>query len=197
MTRGTVRTSKRRRGVTLAEVVIAAMILGFLLAATANLYQVGFRQQRLAGAYGQVQTDLRDALRRATRGMRHGFRVVSPSTSPSFPVTTSSAAQVIVEVPEPSASASSSVEVRFHVSGGVLYAQRSDQAAPGLALIQGVQTVSFEYFRQPSSGTEHTPVNGAPASANEVRVTVTARRPPATTTVSTLVNLRNSIAGYL
>jgi hypothetical protein len=185
--------TRARRGASMVETVATAFLLSFALAATAQLYRVGFVQQRVARSYSGAQTEGREALRRVTRTLRHGKKPVNPSTEAAFPVTTSDASQVIVKVPEPEGAATDWMEVRVHRSGTVLYAQRADQAAPGTSLLTGVAALSFNYFSV--VGATRTQVAGAPATADEVQVTLTTLRESSYTKVSTLVNLRNAIAG--
>ena len=177
------------------ELVLTALILSFILAATAQLYRVGNEQHRIVRHYSQVQVNLREALRRATRTIRHGSAVVTGSTVSNFQVADSTATQLIVVVPEPTGVMPDWIQVRIHLDGGILYAQRADQAAPGTPLITGVQSVNFDYFQV--AGTTRAAVNGTPQVANEVQLSVVGRDGNATTRVTTLVNLRNAIAGSL
>jgi hypothetical protein len=188
---------------------LAAILLSFVVAASANLISVGQRQQRIARNYAQVETDLREALRRATRAVRHGYSVQSPTINTSavlnfadsgVPKLLSDSTQVIVKVPEPTGSNPDTVELRFHLTNGTLYAQRSDQSSPGTALISDVSSLSISYWN--TVGTTRTAVNdttgsNVPSAATEVQFTITAVEDQATTKVSTLVAMRNKIAGSL
>lgn len=188
------RTNARRRGFSLMEAVITALILSFVVAATASLMNSGLRQQKIGREYSQAQTDLRQGLSRATRAIRHAYGVVNPSTEANFGGSTASNTnQIIVRVPEPAGSANPDVEMRFHASNGTLYAQRDDEAAPGTALMTGVQSLTFNYF-QSNTGVS-VPMNGTPSQASAVQVRVTAVVGSATTPVETLVTMRNSILG--
>lgn len=181
------------RGASLAEFLAVVLILSFVIGATGRLLTVGERQQRLGRGYSQAQSDLREALRVATRALRHGYAVVSPSTETQFPTSVSNADQVIVRVPEPGGG--SQVEVRLHVLNGVLYAQRSDENSPGRALITGVRSAGFAYYV--TSGTVRASSGGNPPAATEVEIALTANRESWSTTVRTLVTMRNRIAGSI
>jgi hypothetical protein len=185
--------SAGRRGATLLELVASALLLSFVVAAASKLFQVGHASHTMVRHYSQAQSDLREALRRATWGMRHGYGVVATSTAGNFPVQASNTAQAILLLPEPTGSNPAQVQVRYHVTNGILYAQRANEAAPGMALLPGVQNVTFAYYQ--TNGATRVPVNGTPALATEVEIQATARRHRWNTKVSTLVNLRNSITG--
>src|SRR5690348_17322830 len=73
-----VRSRRAQRGTSLIELLAVAIILSFLIGATAQFYNVGKAQQRLGQGYSQVQTDLRAALRVATRTIRHGYALKHP-----------------------------------------------------------------------------------------------------------------------
>lgn len=183
--------SRRRRGLTLLELVVALFLFGMMIAATASLLVAGQRQQTLGQDFSHVQSELRTGLRRATRTLRHGYAVVASSSSGAFSSPVSNASQVIVRVPEPTGAGALQVEVRLHVSGGVLYAQRADQAAPGTALLSGVQSLRFEYFQ--TSGGTRSPVDASPADTTDIRITVTAAKGVAATSATTTVSLRNAL----
>ena len=194
----------RRRGLSVVEAVVAAMLLSFVVAATAQLLAVGQAQQRIARNYSDAQTDLREALVRSTRAIRHGYAVKNPSADvgavANYPNLTSTTTQLIVEVPEPTGALSERVQLRFHVTNGTFYAQRSDETAPGTELIEDVDSIVFSYWR--TTGTTRIPVNdttgaNTPSTATEVDIRLIAVRDNAETPVSTLVTLRNSIAGSL
>lgn len=178
------------RGMTLIEVLIVALIMTFLTIGVGMLYTVGQRQQRISNYYSQVQTDMREGLRRVTRTLRHGYEVVGTSTAGTLNGLSSSTSQIIVRVPEPTGAATTYVHIRFYVSGSVLYSQRQDQSAPGVALLDGVQTLAFNYFDEYGAN-----MNATPTAATRTEIVLTARRGPATTTVRTLVTLRNRSVG--
>lgn len=188
----------RRRdcaGVTLPEVLVTALILAFVVAATAGLYSIGQAQQRTARSYSRVQTDLRSALNRMTRTLRHGYRIVDTSTVGTLTGMSSGTSQTIVEVPQPGAA--STAQVRFYrAADGTVYFQRHIDAAPGTPLTGGVQALRFEYLQttDPGTGLATFPAP-APGLATEVRITLTANRPPAITTVKAYVTLRNALGG--
>lgn len=179
------------KGMSLIEVILAAMVLSFMVAATARVYQVGEKQQRTARAYSLAQSDIRRGLQRLTRTVRHGYQVVAASAN--FGGASSGLNQVVVEVPEPGGTTRG--EIRFYLSGGTLYAQKQSEAAPGTALVTGVQALELKYY-QTDSGTGIASVV-APALATEVDIKVTAKRDPAVTTVRAYVNLRNAIGASL
>src|SRR5579871_3260255 len=90
------RRHRRRRGALLVEVLAAALILTFLVGATAQFFKVGNGQQRLGASYSQVETNLRTALRLMTRTIRHGYNVVSSVSSGNLNGKSSSTTQIIV-----------------------------------------------------------------------------------------------------
>jgi len=96
-------------------------------------------------------------------------------------------------VPEPSGAPTQWIQIRYHLSGGVLYGQRADQGAPGVPLTDGVEALAFNYYQ--ARGTTRTAVDASPGAANEVQVRLAARRGSAVTAVTVLVNLRNAIVG--
>ena len=173
------------RGVSLMEMLAALLILSFIVAATATLFNTGQRQQRLGRAFSQAQTDIRVALRDAMRAIRHGT-VVNPSTNFGGNAPSNSS-QVIVNVPEPTGAATSYIELRYYLSSGTLYKQRSDQNA-GSAILTGVDSLTINYFKTVYSS--RTSVDANPETATEVLITVTVIRERITTRVSTLIALR-------
>ena len=178
-----------RRGVSLAELLVSLTMMAMVIASCATLLTIGRRQQRTWQRYSQLQTDLHSALRRATRTIRHGSAVLNPSSAANFPVKTSSATQVIVVVPEPSGTTPANVEVRFHVTGGVFYAQRADVSGNGLVLMSGVQSVAFSYYRTASGS--RASVSGSPQTATEIGISLTGSSGGLNTTLTALVAMRN------
>lgn len=181
------------------ELLGVALTLSFLIAATAMLFDAGERQQRLARTYSQVQIDLRDALREATWGIRHGYSVINPSDAANFADKGSHPTQVIVRVPEPSFKTDPNTglpdsyeEVRYYLANGTLWAQRADESGTGTALLRQVRSLTFHYFQ--SVGMTRVAIDATPQQATEVQITLTAVRGPSVTTVQTLVNLRNFVA---
>jgi Tfp pilus assembly protein PilW len=198
------RAGRKQRAATLPELLAAALVIAFIVGATAKLYSVGQGQQLLARSYSQAQTDLRTALRRVTRTIRHGFPLhgpTNPSTKSNFPAnSTSNATQIVVPVPETDTDGSHK-EIRIYYSNGALYAQRSDESAPGTLLISGLQTnpvgVEFKYYLTlPSStGTITVDVSSNPAKATEAQISLTAVRQSATVSATAYVAIRNVLAG--
>jgi prepilin-type N-terminal cleavage/methylation domain-containing protein len=180
-----------RRGMSLPELLVSLTLMAFVIVSCATLLTIGRRQQRTWQQYSQIQTDLRMALRRASRTIRHGSVVLNPSVAANFPVKTSSATQLIVLVPEPTGTTPTTVEVRFHLNGGVLYAQRSDVSGNGIALMSGVQSVAFSYYRTVAGA--RTSVPGAPHTATEVGITLTGSSGALTTNLTALVAMRNAL----
>lgn len=173
------------------EGLVVALLLSFAVAATAALLGAGQRQQRLGRNYSQVQQDLREALRRSTRGIRHGYTVVGTSTDPDFAAAPSSGAnQVIVNM---TTTGDAQIQARYHLTNGTFYVQRADEAAPGAALITGVTELVVSYYQ--SIGAVRTPTDGTPANATEIRMRVKAKREAVSTAAETLVTLRNKQAG--
>lgn len=193
--------SKNHRGVSLLELVVTTAILSFIVAATARLYFIGQAQQAAARNYSQAQTDLRMALRQVTYAVRHGCQVVTESTGQDSLVKAfatadrqSDAGTLTLRVPEPSGATLPYVELQFYAADGVLYSRRADQSAPGNALLQGVETLAFHYFRTVPQGlgTAAVSVDNAPATATEVQITLAVRRGTVTTQVQTYIMLRNT-----
>src|ERR1041385_3230096 len=90
-----------RRGVTIAELLVVAIVLSFIVGAAMRLYNLAQHQQLQARMYSQAQTDLRTALRRATRAIRHGYAAKATSSKSNFPNgSATSSTQVIVPIPE-------------------------------------------------------------------------------------------------
>lgn len=184
--------ARHPRGFSLIEAILALTVLSFVVIATATMLEVGLRQQRLGRSYSNVQNDLRDALRRATRGVRHAFGVVASSNSEFGSAVTSGPSQVIVQLPQAGASR---LNVRYYLSGTTLYFQKAGEAAPGTALITGVNSFSLSYYR--TIGTVRTATDGTPSNATEIAFRLTATSGSATTPVETLVLMRNRLAGSL
>ena len=186
-----------RQGVTIAEMLIVAVVLSFIVGATMRLYNLAQHQQLQARMYSQAQGDLRIALRRATRVLRHGYAAKATSTKSNFPSgSASSSTQIIVPIPETDTNASNK-EIRVYYSNGSLYAQRSDQTGSGTLLISGLRTspggATFNYYK--TSGVSTTEVASSPDTATEVRITLWAVRFNVTTSVSAYAALRNVISG--
>ena len=183
-----------RRGHTLWEMLATTLLLGMTATAAATLMRTGQRQQKIARDYSQIQTDMRSAVRRASRTIRHGYAVVNPSSSSRFAGNTASnGSQVIVKVPEPGNT--SQVEVRFYLSGGTFYAQRADDTGSGLALMSGVNTLSFNYYQTSSATGTRTAVDSTPQSATEVGLTLNATSGLVTSSFTSYVALRNKNTG--
>src|SRR5438132_1084180 len=119
---------RARRGVTLVEALIAAIIFTFVISAAGALFSKGQQQQQLAQSSSQPRQDVPEALRRVTRAIRHGYWVVGSNTSPASTPSTCTAltsanrfsdtsSQVVVAVPEPSGTSPSKQEIRFYLSG--------------------------------------------------------------------------------
>src|SRR5690349_20361706 len=119
-------------GVTLA--------VSFLLAVTSTLYSVGFRQQRTGRRYSLAQTDGRAALARVTRTRRHGSKVVGTSNAGTLSGLTSSASQLIVNIPQ--ATGNSPIDVMYAIdnAGNLYYKGQND--ANGTTLTYGVQSMT-------------------------------------------------------
>jgi len=134
------------------ELLGATLLLAFVTSATAALYHVGTRQQRNAQFYSETQTDLKEALRRITRTIRHGgwggVGVVMGSSVTNFAgVANSTASQIIVSVPQPNAIGSDQVRIYMDGSGNV-YAQRNDSVGAGTLMLAGPSsTIAFRYWQ--------------------------------------------------
>jgi len=185
---------RRGRGATLVELVLSLTIFASIVAATAALMNAGQQQQRLGSEYSRLQTDLRTALRRITRTVRHGRGVVMVSETSAFRAAGSGAGQIIVAVPEPSRVTPAQVEVRIYAANNTLYAQRSDQAAPGTVLLTGVRSLTFNYYQ--TVGTSRAAVDATPGQATETQVTLSAAQGRAITSATTTVALRNVVVTY-
>jgi Tfp pilus assembly protein PilW len=166
------RKLRRRRGTTLVELVIAFLILAFVSIGTMQLYRVGDQQQRTARLYSDAQTRAREAMRRMLKTVRHGSAIEMGATNfVGQTAASSSTSQLVVTVPP----TSSPGHIRLYLSGTSVYAQRSDDTGAGLEIATGVQSLGFTYYltSATSSGTTVTQVNGAPASATEVEISLT------------------------
>lgn len=204
--RAPARSRRRRPAFSLIEMLSAVMILSFILAGVALLFQVNNRVSRRMRNYSLVQTDLRAGLKRATRTLRHGTEVVVPATAYSQAVTTFTApasrssntnSQVTVCVPESSGTSPAYVEVRLYLSNGTLYAQRANEGnagQPGKALLSGVSALKITYWN--SSVSPRATTNASPQLATEVELSVTAAEPgqgAVSTSADALVSLRNYV----
>ena len=182
----------RVRGASLPELLITALLLSFIVGSVARLYSVGKSSHQVSRGYSQNQTDLRTAMRRATRTIRHGGAPVATTTDFGGGTQASDGTQVILQIPD------SSVKVRVYYKSGSLYAQRSDESAPGTQLITGLTIPSgqqtFRYYQ--SAGTAPpADVSGSPATATEVKISLWSVRERVQTGITTYVALRNRIAG--
>lgn len=190
---------RAQRAVTFVEMLVAMLILSFIIAAAATFYNTAYEQQRQARGFSRALTDLRSSLRVATRAIRHGFTVVGTTTN--FGNASSSATQLIVTVPEPTGTTPSTVQLRYYLSGGVLYKQRSDQAAPGTALADGITTLTFTYYQTVVTTRNTLPYTVGSTTfgrdnATEVLMTVTATREKVLVRDSALILLRNKALGF-
>jgi len=178
----------RRRGVSLLEMVSALAILAIVVAATVSLYVSGNMAHRRAGFYSRAQTDIRSAMRQMTRVIRGSERVVAQGTVGTLSGLATTNYQVVVRLLGTPAR-----ECRYYVSNGVLYEQTSSENAPGRALLSGVVSLTFNYYRT-AAGTRLS-ANGAPATATEVEINIRARSGTVTTGLVTYVTIRSTVAG--
>jgi len=181
---------RRRRAVTLLEMVAALTILAAVSAATVSLYWTGQRAHRRARFYSEAQTDIRDTLRRITRTARTSECVMAQGTLGTLSGLTSNTYQVVLRVPQ---GASPAIECRYYVSNGMLYQQLSTQSAPGRRLLSGVVSLTFGYYRT-LAGTR-TSVAGAPASATEIEIVLRVRNASVTTGLTGYVSIRTALTG--
>jgi Tfp pilus assembly protein PilW len=178
---------RRRQGAALMELVTASLLTSILALGVGMLYTVGYRTHQTAYLYSETQTYGREALRKITRAARHGYAVMASGASGTLSGQASGANQMIVRMPEPSEGSADSVEARFHLSGGTLYYQRSDQSSPGTTIGSYVTALTFRYFT--SDGTE---VAADPETATRVEIALTVTRSGISTTTRALVTLRNA-----
>jgi Tfp pilus assembly protein PilW len=186
------RRRKSRRGTSLVELMAVAFILAFVAIGTMSLYRVGDQQQRTARFYSDAQSVVREAIRRMTRTVRHSRGVVVGSSVTNFSAApNSTTSQIIVATPEPGTTGTE--YIRFYLSGTTLYAQRHDDTGAGLAIATGVQSMTISYYvtSVDASGLIRTSVNGAPATATEVQVSLVVKSGTVTTTEAAYVELRN------
>ena len=179
---------RRKRGFSFIELLAAMLLLTFIIAVTGTLYQVGQRQQRTARDYSQNQIDARKALRKLTRTIRHALGVVGTSAAGNLLNLTSGANAIIVDTLD--AGGAPRVQIRFHVSNGVLYGQREEQAAPGVAIADGIQSLTFRYFQVFGAG--RTELLTGLEDATDVEIHLTILRNGMTTTTVGLVGMRNA-----
>lgn len=188
-------------GISQVEVLLSLLLLAFLVSGTAALLNAGLRQQRLARGYSNDQTDLRNALRLATRAIRHSTGVIN-SSGVNFGSTgvaeVSNASVLFVTVPEPSPG--TNIQHRYYLSGGTLYRQRSSDTGPGTPLLTNVTGLQFNYYRTLAGlRTSADPGNATGLStsqATEVLITVTVSQEYTTTKATALVYLRNYSPGF-
>ncbi len=180
---------RRSKGATLLEMVATLTILAAVSAATVSLYWSGQRAHRRARFYTQAQTDIREGLRRMTRVARSAECVMAQGTLGTLTGLSSNAYQVVLRVH----GASGASECRYYVSNGVLYQQYSTQAAPGTALVSGVVSLTFNYYR--TAAGVRTSVNGAPATASEIEIALCVRSGSVTTSLTGYVAIRTVLAG--
>ncbi len=184
----TARPYRRARGFSLVELLAAMLLLTFMVAVTGRLYQVGQRQQQTARVYSQNQTDARKASRTLTRTIRHGYGVIGTSAAGNLVNLTSGTNAIIVETIE--AGGGSRLQIRFHVSNGILYGQRQEQTAPGSAILENVQSLSFKYFQV--FGDSRTELLSGYDVATDVEFRLTLLRNGISTATVALVGMRNA-----
>jgi hypothetical protein len=111
-------------------------------------------------------------------------------------VADSTTSQIIVTVPQ--ASASGSDHIRVYLSGTTLYAQRQDDSGAGTSLATGVTGLTFTYYATTvtSTGTSIAQVDNAPATATEVQIVVTLTSGTVTTKDTAYVSMRNKNLGF-
>lgn len=180
----------RRSGATLVEMMSALLILAIISAASFSLYWSGNLAHRRARFYSQAQTDIRQSLRQMTRVIRSANSVLSQGTMGTLAGIASNSNQIVVRLPQ---GGGTFIECRYYVSNGILYQQRSTDAAPGQALLTGVTGLTFGYVR--TLGGVRTAVDGAPSAATEVQIEVHACRGSVTTGLTGYVALRTKLAG--
>lgn len=179
----------RVRGLSLVEMMAALLILAIVTAASFTLYWSGNQSHRRARFYSRAQTDVRTALREVTREVRSAQSVRATGSQGTLSGLTSNANQLVVRRIQ----GAQTYECRYYVSNGVLYRQRSVDAAPGTALLTDVTGLTFRYFRTLAGS--RTNVDGAPGTASEVEFAVQARRGTVTTGLTMYVALRQVLTG--
>ena len=182
--------SATHRGASLVEMMSALLILAIITAASFSLYWTGNQAHRRSRFYSEAQTVTRKTLRQMTRLIRSANSVVSQGTMGTLAGLASGPNQVVVQLPQ---GTGAPIECRYYVSNGVLYQQLSTDTAPGTALLTGVTGLTFKYVR--TLGGVRTAVDGAPAVATEVQITIDARRGSVTTGLTGYVALRTKLSG--
>ena len=180
----------RTVGASLAEMLACLLILSFAVASVSKLMTAGLLQQQAGRERSDGQDAVRKGVRLAVRSLRHGFRVVSSSTAFGS-AQSSSASQVIVEVPQPSGSNPSRILMRLYRSANVLYLQRSDQPGSPVAALSGITALTVNYYL--TSGNTRTLCPSSPSSATDLQLTVRATSGNAIIQMSADVTMRNAL----
>jgi len=188
--------SRTRRAATLIESMVAIGIFGFVVAAVGLLFSALLSQQRMARDLSRGLSDLRAASETFKRVGRHA-RIVD--ATPSFGNARCGSNQLLVEVPEPTGSAQTSVQIRVYVDNGTLYKQRDDEEKPGTALLENVATVSYRYYHNDAGTRTELPGtlygrNAGVDMAREVEATFVVRIGDTTVRSVETVLLRNVAA---
>lgn len=181
---------RRTAGASLAEMLACLLILSFAVASVSKLMTAGLLQQQAGRERSDGQDAVRKGVRLAVRSLRHGFRVVASSTSFGS-AQSSSASQVIVEVPQPSGSNPSKILIRLYRSANTLYLQRSDQPGSPVVALSGITSLTVSYYL--TSGTTRTPCPSSPSSATDLQLTVRATSGSAIIQMSADVTMRNAL----
>jgi type II secretory pathway pseudopilin PulG len=181
----------RRRGAALVELLVTAVILSFVVAGTARLLRAGEAQQRVARSYSQGHTDLRAALRDATRAARRAKEVESPSD------VTQCTLRVL---PYATAVASTDGGTRFRFYRDAASSELRAQPEGGAAqtLMTGVEAVQFQYFTtQINAAGVQLVTTADPTNATLVRITARLVRGPVRHTAESDITLRSRMAGFI
>jgi len=199
---------RARRAATLIEMLVTAAVIGFLSIATAQFYRVGYNYHRNMKSYSQTQVELRDILDMMTRTARHAYQVRRGPVQINGRDQSSSATQVVLEIPVPGAS--STQRIRFFKpattgtfpGGGVanknhIYYEKDGEVGIN-TVATGIQSLAIGYRQTTVAGdgtVSITNVDATPGQATELKITITAQKSAVVTTSVAYVAMRNAIGG--
>lgn len=179
-----VAASRRRRGFTVAELIITTALLSAVLTATWVLMVAGTRGQRAARDQVELYSAVRSAMRTIGLMVRRAEGVLGTSTGPQASYA-STAHQLGLSVPS-TGSAAQRVAVRYYLQDNILYEQTGTlEAAP---LLSTVSRFEVAYF-SPAGGNQLVSAS-RPEDASGIQVTLTAARGSARATLNSYFALR-------
>jgi hypothetical protein len=123
--------------------------------------------------------------------------IISSTASNYASAPSSNERQVIVAVPQAGTSTSVDYVRVYRDNNGNIFAQRHDDSGAGTRMMDGPATMVVNYFRTATTtaGTATTTLEGAPDTATQVQLSVTATRANVSTRSVVYVHLRNTTLG--